>query len=90
MVRDLVCGLPLDADHAVRVDYHGNRYYFCSHDCRVNFEDRPDEYAPAHSPYEVGDVLTYPIEVLVTAIRNGETDLSCSPRSRQVEMCESC
>ena len=68
MVRDLVCGEFLEASHALRVNYHGKPYYFCSHDCRVNFEDRPDEYAqPVHHLLE--GIVTYPFEVLVSAIR---------------------
>jgi YHS domain-containing protein len=74
MVRDLVCGISLDIGHALRVNYHGRPYYFCSHDCKVNFEDRPDEYAHPHAHHAIGDIITYPIEVLVTAIRTSESD----------------
>ena len=72
MVRDPVCGILLDVSHSLRVVYHGNVYHFCSHDCRVNFEDRPDEYVqPTH--HLLNDILFSPFEVLVTAIQAGET-----------------
>ncbi len=72
MVRDPVCGAPLDAVHAVSLTYHGQPYYFCSHDCRVNFEDRPDEYVQAPAHHILGDIALRPFEVLVTAIRADE------------------
>jgi YHS domain-containing protein len=72
MERDPVCGISLEAGHALRMNYHGKAYYFCSHDCRVNFEDRPDEYAhPAH--HLLGTIVTYPLEVLAKAIQANET-----------------
>jgi YHS domain-containing protein len=72
MVRDPICGISLDENHSIRVIYHGKLYHFCSHDCKVNFEDRPDEYAqPTHRPLR--DMLSAPLNVLVTAIHAGET-----------------
>ena len=72
MVRDLVCGMFLDPAHALRLEYHGLPYYFCSHDCRVTFEDRPDEYIqPTQIP--LVDIITDPLKVLVNAIHAGET-----------------
>jgi YHS domain-containing protein len=73
MVRDPVCGISLDVNHSLRVSYHGKLYHFCSHDCRVNFEDRPDEYAHP-TQHLLGDILSSPLEVLVTAIHADETD----------------
>ena len=45
MERDLVCGMRIDSADAVRLEYHGKTYYFCSNSCKREFEDRPDEYA---------------------------------------------
>jgi len=45
MKRDPVCGTYVFPAQAVRLDYHGRTYYFCSRDCKHDFEDRPDEYA---------------------------------------------
>jgi YHS domain-containing protein len=72
MVRDPICGIALEVGQAVHADYHGRPYYFCSHDCRVNFEDRPNEYVqPMQIP--LVDIITDPLRVLVNAIRAGET-----------------
>lgn len=72
MVRDPICGIPLDVNHSLRVIYHGKVYHFCSHDCRVNFEDRPDEYVkPTH--HLLNDILFSPFDTLVTAIQADET-----------------
>jgi YHS domain-containing protein len=73
MIRDLVCGVSIEADHALRVNYHGKPYYFCSHDCKVNFEDRPDEYLHLPTHHAIRDMINYPLEVLVTALRADET-----------------
>lgn len=73
MVRDPVCGISLEIGHALRVVYHDKAYYFCSHDCKVNFEDRPDEYVqPAH--HMLGTIVTYPLEVLAKAIQSAEAE----------------
>jgi YHS domain-containing protein len=74
MVRDLVCGMFLDPAHALRLEYHGLPYYFCSHDCKLNFEDRPDEYAKLYATTVGGHSITHPSEILVNAIREGATD----------------
>jgi YHS domain-containing protein len=72
MVRDPICGIALDVNQSLRVTYHDKIYHFCSHDCRVNFEDRPEEYVqPTQIP--LTDIIHDPIEVLVNAIRAGET-----------------
>jgi Cu+-exporting ATPase len=72
MVRDPVCGMSLEADQALHLDYRGKLYHFCSHDCKINFEDRPDEYVhPTH--HLLGTIITSPLEVLTTALRAGET-----------------
>ena len=73
MVRDPVCGLPLDADHALSVIYHGKRFYFCSHDCRVNFEDRPDDYAHVHPKQRVDQTIMEPFKPLLPTL--GSKDL---------------
>ena len=74
MVRDPVCGVALEVGKAVRVDYHGKAYYFCSHDCRVNFEDRPDEYVPEPSHHLLDDIVLHPFEILGKAIQANETN----------------
>ena len=71
MVRDLVCGMFLDPAHALRLEYHGLPYYFCSHDCRVNFEDRPDEFVQPE-PLPLADIITNPFRVLVRAMHASE------------------
>ena len=71
MVRDPVCGISLEIGHALRVNYHGKPYHFCSHDCKINFEDRPDEYVQP-TQHIIGNIITYPLEVLVKAIQASE------------------
>ena len=47
VVRDEVCGMHIQADTAaVRVDFRGTTYYFCSARCRQHFLDHPHWYVP--------------------------------------------
>ena len=61
MERDLVCGRRIDSAAAVRLEYHGKTYYFCSDSCKREFEDRPDEYADHPSSAVRSEVILDPI-----------------------------
>ncbi len=43
--RDPVCGMPVRADAAERLEYRGVTYAFCPAGCREAFERDPDRYA---------------------------------------------
>ena len=41
MVTDPVCGIEIeeiDVPESLHVKYEGNVYYFCSHECKMQFE----------------------------------------------------
>jgi len=43
---DPVCGMTVEeADAPAKVDHDGTTYYFCSNDCREEFEANPQDYA---------------------------------------------
>ena len=43
---DPVCGMTVEeADAPARADHDGTTYYFCSNDCREEFEANPQDYA---------------------------------------------
>jgi Cu+-exporting ATPase len=43
--RDPVCGMTVsDTDDAFAYEFEGNRYYFCSRNCRERFEADPEKY----------------------------------------------
>ena len=45
-VKDPVCGMVIEQGDAVGTsDYQGKRYYFCSQDCKVEFDENPEDYA---------------------------------------------
>ena len=45
MVRDPVCDMEVDkGSAAATADYKGDRYYFCSEDCRNKFVADPEKY----------------------------------------------
>ena len=45
-VKDPVCGMTIDEKDAVATSEHrGKRYYFCSQDCKQEFDQNPDDYA---------------------------------------------
>jgi YHS domain-containing protein len=44
-VQDPVCGMMIEETDAVATtDYDGERYYFCSRDCKDEFDAHPDDY----------------------------------------------
>lgn len=44
-VKDPVCGMTIEEQDAVATaDYQGHRYYFCSQDCKQEFDANPDDY----------------------------------------------
>lgn len=43
---DPVCAMSVEErDAPERLDYEGTTYYFCSTDCREEFEANPEDYA---------------------------------------------
>jgi len=45
MAIDPVCGMKVDEKNAeFQSMFAGKKYFFCSEDCRTEFEDRPDEF----------------------------------------------
>ncbi|MEP7174902.1 MAG: YHS domain-containing protein [Gemmatimonadales bacterium] len=44
--KDPVCGMVIEtADAVATADYKGKTYYFCSTDCKTEFDANPDDYA---------------------------------------------
>jgi YHS domain-containing protein len=72
MKRDPVCGMLIDPADALRLEYHGETYYFCSHLCKREFEDCPDEYAKHPSSTMLDGVIFDPIKLLATAMQEGK------------------
>ena len=46
--KDPVCGMNVDPNglHAIRMQYGGKTHFFCSDQCRKNFEKTPEKYLP--------------------------------------------
>ncbi len=45
MIKDPVCGMTVNLQHAVvSIQYQGQTYYFCSQVCRSMFEHDPERY----------------------------------------------
>lgn len=44
--KDPVCGMVIEESDAVGTsEYEGQRYYFCSDDCKKSFDEAPEDYA---------------------------------------------
>lgn len=48
---DPVCGMPVDPETAVTLEYAGNTYYFCESACADTFRDDPDRWIPQPSTH---------------------------------------
>jgi len=45
MHKDPVCGMSLDDDEADETStFSGKTYYFCSPDCKSDFDEAPEDY----------------------------------------------
>lgn len=45
MARDSVCGKELEeSKFNEQSEYKGKRYYFCSNDCKIIFDNNPSKY----------------------------------------------
>ncbi len=47
MAKDPICGMEVDEKTALRVDYEGETYYFCSSSCRDKFLSERDKPTPS-------------------------------------------
>jgi YHS domain-containing protein len=75
MKRDLVCGMFIDPAKALRLEYHGKMYYFCSYVCKHEFEDRPDEYAEPPSTMVFEGGILEPMQALANAVQEGKAPI---------------
>lgn len=49
-VKDSVCGMTIDSDKAAaQSQYQGRTFYFCSAQCKKQFDATPDRFAAAGS-----------------------------------------
>ncbi len=44
MTRDPVCKMQVDEQKAPKSEYKGKEYYFCSLDCKEQFDNDPQRY----------------------------------------------
>lgn len=72
MKRDPVCGMEIDPPDVLALAYHGKTYYFCSHACKREFEDRPEEYVDHHSRSILLGAINEPIRILATAMQESD------------------
>lgn len=48
MVTDPVCGMKVDEKNSeFQAQFAGRKYFFCSDECRKEFENTPEEYVEA-------------------------------------------
>ena len=43
--KDLVCGMSVDSGSALKSEHMGKTFYFCSNDCKTQFDADPHKYA---------------------------------------------
>lgn len=47
MAKDLVCGMDVDKNGALKSTHDGKNYVFCSASCKAKFDQEPARYALA-------------------------------------------
>ncbi len=54
MEKDPVCGMTVDPKTAVKSEYQGRTYYFCSQGCKASFDKDPGKYVSAPPSEHMG------------------------------------
>jgi P-type Cu+ transporter len=55
MVKDPVCGMSVDPKTAAGTSvYQGQTYYFCSTDCKAEFDKNPQKFTAKAAPASTG------------------------------------
>jgi len=69
MVRDVVCGMDIQAETAAdSTQYKDHTYYFCSSDCKRAFDQDPEHYLEPYRTWDNPDVLLFmPVAVAPAA-----------------------
>lgn len=44
MSTDPVCGMAIERDEAIKIDWEGQQFYFCSRGCRDEFASHPEQF----------------------------------------------
>ena len=71
MVRDVVCGMDIQAETAAdSSEYRENVYYFCSSDCKRAFDQDPEHYL---EPYRDNRDVTFFLPVAALAPGTGSS-----------------
>jgi len=59
--RDVVCGRAVAPEHAKgETEYGGETYYFCSEECLIRFEERPEDFAGETAGFAGGSRVPWP------------------------------
>jgi YHS domain-containing protein len=48
VANDPVCGMEVDEKSSAKTEYDGHTYYFCSSECKREFQEDPESYAGEH------------------------------------------
>ncbi len=83
MVKDVVCGMEIDAESAAGHHEHGGeRYFFCSSHCLAAFKKDPEKYLaspkesgqpePSHQKAEPGAIYTCPMHPEIEEVSPGD------------------
>ncbi len=54
MVKDVVCGMTVGPKTALKSEYKGQTYYFCSKGCKAAFDKNPAKYVAAEPDSHAG------------------------------------
>ena len=83
--RDPVCGMEVsNTDRALFYEFKGDRYYFCSRNCRERFAADPEKYLnPESDASETeGRIYTCPMHPEVQPGKEQRTPFGCCDRCR--------
>jgi YHS domain-containing protein len=84
-VKDPVCGMNVDphAPDAIKSQHGGKTYYFCSRQCKKNFDANPEKYVPkAAAAVAIDPVCGMDVDPnapnAIKAVNGGKTYYFCS------------
>jgi Cu+-exporting ATPase len=89
MAKDLVCGMEVDPKSVkYSSQYKGEKYYFCSQNCKIKFDKSPEKYLKVEEEEEVGESMADTISIKESNLKVIELsirEMSCASCVEKIE-----
>ena len=82
-VTDPVCKMEIDMEKAMKVEYEENEFYFCSEECKEQFEKEPEKFIEKEMVTDPVCGMSISKSGEITHMHEGEKYHFCSPGCKE-------